>query len=247
MTTATSSILYEKVNQKRKSWVPIESTGNESCTNGCEDLLSRCLSLKVLELPVKDFILEGLNKADKSIVGDEGVKCLSLNVLDEERHDIAIGNCIKSFKDYNPYYESTANSIVSEWVNHPDDSITKAAVLENGVFFIILPIYRQFGTPSMRSTSLDISADEINHVQSHRYTSKLLGWKPSKSLDNLRKATVAWIVDSFNGNFSPYKDKFIKASDELMYKGITKELDFSKTYTNIAFFERNNTSLPSYY
>lgn len=246
MTSATTEI-YRVINKKRRKWSAIEANTLEKCTPGAEEVLSKCLALRTLELPVKEFILNGLAKADKNVIGEEGVNCLTLNTFDEERHDVAINNCTKAFKNYNPSYEVIAADITSQWVNHPDADITKAAVLENGLFFVILPMYRQFGTPSMRSTSLDISADEIIHVQSHRFTSKILGWKPTKSLDTLRKDTVAWLVEGFGKSLDKYKDKFVKASDELMYKGITKELDFSQTYTNIAFFERDNTSLPSYY
>jgi hypothetical protein len=236
---------YAQVEKNRKVWSPIEPVKSEAGVPGSEDTLSRCFSLKALEIPVKDFILDGLARSESQILGEEGKASLLRNTIDEEKHDIALYNCIKVFSAYNKDYERLVAPIVEAWINHPDHPITKAATLENGIFFVVLPIYRQFGGEAARMTSLDISADERNHVQLHRYAAKELGYRPSKSLDNLRKATVDWLVEKFE--VPGYnKEVFLKASDSLMYKGITSELDFTRTSTVPAFFERRSDTLPSY-
>ena len=237
--------VFQQVEAKRKSWTPINPTENEKVKSGAEDTISRCLALRCLEIPVKEFIVDGLARKESLAIGEDGIRTLSRNILDEEKHDLAFNNCVKIYADYDSSLEKQAEQIRDAWLNHPDFPITKAAVLENGVFFVALPIYRLFGSSSMRTTAIDVSADEVGHVQSHRYAAMLTNFKPSRSLDKLRKDTVAWIVDKFNVP-GHTKDKFIKASDDLMYRGITPQLEETKSYQVFAFFEKSNQVLPRY-
>lgn len=237
--------IYAEVDAKRKNWVPVQPATPDHADQEAVDLLSRCLSLRVLEIPVKEFILDGLSKVDKAVIGDEGYNSLMRNTEDEERHDIALANCVAVFKDYDSTHEKEALNILSAWNAHPDHPILKAAVLENDIFFMILPLLRRFGGPSLRTTSIDISADEVGHVILHRHVAQEFNQRPSKSLDSLRKATVDWISHRF-----VHKDidaeKMRNASDNLMYRGIAPELDFTKSFQVPAFFERSNDSLPYY-
>lgn len=242
--------IFEQVNNKRKQWTPITPIREETIYpqyEGAKDTLNRALALKNLELPVKAFIEEGLSRLESDIIGLDGIETLKRNTLDEEKHDIALNNCTSVFPEYNPKYDLEANVIKKAWEEHPDFPITKTAVLENGIFFVILPLYRQYGTPSLRTTAFDISADEVGHVQSHRYAAKLSGHAPSPSLDKLRKATVDWLVSTLNIPASGVnKDTFMRISDELMYKGITPHLENTKSYQVMAFFEKSNDVLPRY-
>lgn len=237
--------IYAEVDAKRKNWVPVEPRTLDIGEEEAKELLSRCLSLRVLEIPVRDFILDGLSKVEKSLIGDDGYASLMRNTEDEERHDTALANCVQVYKDYDPSYENEAVNILDAWKNHPDHPILKAAVLENGIFFAILPLLRRFGGASLRTTSVDISADEVGHVILHRHVAQELGQRPSTSLDKLRKATVDWIAQKFNHS-AINADKIRSASDNLMYRGIAPELDFTKTFQVPAFFERSNDSLPYY-
>lgn len=237
--------IYEKVELARKSWTPIQPTAMEHATPGSEDTISRCLSLSILELPVRDFIMDGISRQETQIIGEAGIRTLLRNVEDEERHDIALSNCRKVFADYNASYEAEAEAIADAWIRHPDHPIAKAAVLENGVFFVVLPLYRTFGSPAQRTSAVDISADEALHVRSHRQAVKDMQQSISASLDGLRKATVAWIVEKFAvpGYTAA---QFQRASDDLMYKGITSELNFTQAFQVPAFFETHNSNLPYY-
>lgn len=240
-----SDTLYAQVEKKRKNWTPVAPTQMEECVPGAADTLSRCFSLRFLEIPVKEFILDALSRKDSHILGEEGRASLLRNTLDEEKHDTALNNCVKVFADYNASYENEAMQLLKAWNEAVDHPLVKTAVLENGIFFVILPIYRQFGGSSLRTTAVDISADEVNHVQLHRYASKVMGYKPSRSLDNLRKATVDWLIDKFEVEGYD-KERFRRASDSLMYKGVTDELDFTRSYMVPAFFEKRNDQLPYY-
>lgn len=237
--------IYAEVDAKRKQWVPVSPATLDVAEEHAYDLLSRCLSLRVLEIPVKEFILDGLSRVEKSVIGEDGYISLMRNTEDEERHDIALANCVKVFKQYDESYEQGALEIAKAWQAHPDHPILKAAVLENGIFFMILPLLRRFGGASLRTTSVDISADEVGHVILHRHVAQELGQRPSQSLDNLRKATVDWIARNFQ-HVDIDAAKMRKASDNLMYKGIAPELDFTKTFQVPAFFERGNDTLPYY-
>lgn len=238
-----TATVYSQASSRRKNWLPISPTSAQTCTEGAEDTISRCLSLTDLEISVLNFINEGISKDEQHKITPEGVECLLRNVEDEEKHLEALTNCRKVFKDYKHYKE--AEAICKVWESHPDFPITKAATLENAVFFVILPIYRQFGTVSLRTTAVDISADESIHAQTHRYAAMQVGHRPSKSLDNLRKQTVAWLLEGFNVKGFD-KDTFIRASDNLMYRGVAPELNFTQTYQVHSFFEKANDDLPYY-
>lgn len=237
--------IYAEVNKKRKSWVPVDPKTKDIAEEGTDSLLSRCLALRVLEIPVREFILDGLSRHESQLLGQEGVDALTRNTEDEDRHDIALSNCVAAYPGYQNSYESVATQIMKAWVAHPDHPIAKAAVLENGIFFAILPLMRRFGGASLRTSSVDISADEVGHVILHRHAANTLGYGPSSSLDQLRKATIDWIAGKFS-HPQIDADRIRSASDSLMYKGVAPELEFTQSYQVPAFFERANDSLPYY-
>lgn len=233
--------IFDKINNNRKEWLPIFPTGDEHiASEEAVDTINKALSLRKLEIPVKEFILEGLDRADTKQLGKSCISTLLRNTLDEERHDIALENVSGVYKHYGLDYTEDVSKILSLWEELPDHPILKAAVLENGIFFVILPFFRTYGGHSLRTTSMDISTDEAIHVQSHRLTAKMLGVVPSKALNELRRLTVAWIFKGYN------KDKYIQASDELMERGITSQLNDTRSYTDYAFFEHSNRNLPYY-
>jgi len=242
---ASSNKLYEDVNSSRKVWVPISPTAPESCTPGAEDILSKMLSLRILEIPVKEFILDGMGREDSKVIGAAGKDTLTRNTLDEERHDIALNNCVKVFRGYTSKHEEDASKIAAAWVRDDSHPILKTAYLETSVFFVMLPFMRRWGSTSLRTTSIDISADEILHVRSHRQAARQVGQRPSKSLDNLRKETVAWLGEGLDFE-GITQDKLLSISDNLMKRGVSSELDFTRSYQTPAFFERNNANLPKY-
>lgn len=237
--------IYAEVNAKRKTWLPVQPTTKDTVEVGVEDLVSRCLALRVLELPVREFILEGLSSAEKRGIGTEGIEALRRNTEDEDRHDKALSNCVQVFTEYRSRYEQEAAAITKAWQDHADSAILKAAVLENGIFFVLLPLMRRFGGASLRTTAIDISADEAGHVVLHRYVAQEMDHKTSKSLDNLRKATIDWVAQTFD-HTQISAEKIRRSSDNLMYKGVAPDLSFSRSTQVPAFFERGNDTLPYY-
>lgn len=233
-----------KLQNKRRQWSPNTPPPNsETCL--APKTISRCLSLTKLEPLVAEFITTGLNKADKYKLGEAPVAALSRNIEDEEKHEIALTTNREALSNYTSEYENDAQSLIKAWAELPDNEITKAAVLENGVFFIILPIYSLFGSTSLRITANSISGDEILHVQSHRKAAQLLGAKPSKQLDQLRLSTVEWLAQDIGSETDWTLDRCITNSTSLMRRGISDLLETQVAAVN-APFELKNTTLEKY-
>ena len=113
-----------------------------------------------LEIPVGDFIKEATAKE----IPEHARKILSMNITDEENHDLAL-NYVASTFPVDAKAEEQASALAKAWIDHPDHPIVKAMVLERSIFFTILPFFRAFGNDGMRTTSADISRDEQIHVR----------------------------------------------------------------------------------
>lgn len=237
---------YGTVNSRRKIWFATAPTTKEQIKPGSEEMISRMLCLRFLELPVKGFIEDGLSRAETKNLGQEAVDTLVRNTDDEVRHDEAFNNAVAVLSNYTDKYEYVIKEqILPEWDTLPDHPILKALTLENGIFFLALPLFRHYGGVALSTVAGDVSVDEVIHVLSHRQVVHDMGHKPSAKLDALRKATVAFLIGTFaDDHMNP--DKALAISDNLYYKGVTDALEFNKTTTTPAFFEIANDSL-SYY
>ena len=60
---------YTKIVQKKRSWTPLQVTKG-TVADGSYETLRRCLSLRTLELPVKEMLQQGL---EKDLPDDPGV------------------------------------------------------------------------------------------------------------------------------------------------------------------------------
>jgi hypothetical protein len=207
--------------------------------------MSRILSIRALELPVRSFIEDGLSRPEAARIGADATAALRRNMLDEERHDIALNHCAKITTNYTTKYEPVVAQILGEWAALPDSPILKALTLENGIFFLILPILRKHGGVAISTTAQDISTDETIHVLSHREVCNRMGHKPSSKMDALRKATVRWILGDYADDALD-ATRAVKISDDLYYKGVTAGLEWNKAATMHGFFESPNGALPYY-
>ena len=91
---------------------------------------------------------------------DAGCKDLLLsNVVDEEKHDIALNYAAEAHK-VPEQFEKEAEKICKAWLELDRHPVLKAVVLERSVFFVLLPIFRFLGDTGLRTTSADISRDE---------------------------------------------------------------------------------------
>ena len=231
---------YDKLIARKRKWTPVAVEGGP-VAEGTEDAISRCLALRVLEIPVGDFIAEATNRE----VPESARKILSMNITDEINHDIALQYVADAYA-VDDQATKEASSIAEAWINHPDHPIVKAMVLERSIFFTILPFFRAFGNAGLRTTSADISRDEQIHVATNSLVCAELELTPSPSIDKLRKATAHWLYQPLQGVEKLSQKFWTDSSDRLMYQGKAPELSFTKSARVPAFFEHSNVNLPSY-
>jgi hypothetical protein len=233
------------LNSRRRPWQPNTPKPNSE-TSKAPATISRCLALTNLEPAVATFITTGLDRQDSTRLSPEMIQTLKRNIEDEAKHEIALTNARSAMLDYNSGFEAEAEDICKEWLELSDNPIVTAAVMENSVFFLILPVYSLFGGSSLRQTAADISQDERLHVQSHRQTAMDLGVKPSKALNILRLKTVEWISQDIGELGDKWTlDRMIKNSNSLLQRGVS-DLVETKSAGVLAPFEVSNTNISSY-
>ena len=236
---------YLHLHGRKRTWTPVEVTAGQLLEGG-EDVIKRALSLRCLEIPVGDFISEAM-KGD--LPEDKGCKELLLsNVVDEENHDIALNFAAKAH-GIPSRHEAEAERICKAWLELDRHPVLKAVVLERSVFFVLLPIFRFLGDTGLRTTSADISRDEQTHVAANTLVCESLGLKSDKKLNALRRATVAWTLQSLEAEHSNKylsKNFWMASSDSLYSRGKADGLSSTRASRMPAFFETNNVNLPQY-
>ena len=234
---------YLSVVSRKRKWTPVE-VDKGSVLEGSEDSIFRALALRCLELPVKDFLQQGLEKELPSTPGI--VEALISNQQDEDRHDLAFEYIVKAHGT-DAKAEKEAKHILNSWLEAPEHPLLKAAILERSVFFVLLPFYRNVGDMGMRTTAADISRDEQTHVAIHHMVCKELGLQSTSNLDRLRRATVAWVMDGLEGSSKWLsKDFWVSQSDSLYSRGKADGLADTQRARMPAFFEASNVNLPMY-
>ena len=236
---------YLHLHGRKRTWTPVQVSAGHLLEGG-EDVIKRALALRCLEIPVGDFISEAM-KGDLPEV--KGCKELLLsNVVDEENHDIAL-NFAADVHKVPDRFEAEAQRICKAWLELDRHPILKAVVLERSVFFVLLPIFRFLGDTGLRTTSADISRDEQTHVAANTLVCESLGLQSDKELNKLRRATVAWVLQSLEGehaNRHLSKNFWMASSDSLYTRGKAEGLSDTRASRMPAFFETNNVNLPQY-
>ena len=170
------------------------------------------------------------------------------NVKDEENHDIALNFAAQAHK-VSSHFEAEAEKIKNAWLELDRHPVLKAVVLERSVFFVLLPIFRFLGDTGLRTTSADISRDEQTHVAANTLVCEALGLKSDKKLNDLRRATVSWVLQSLQGeetNKHLSSNFWMASSDSLYERGKAEGLSETRASRMPAFFETNNVNLPQY-
>ena len=78
---------YIHLHQRKRTWTPVKVSAG-SLLDGGEEVIQRALALRCLEIPVGDFINEAMRGDLPDVRGCK--KLLQSNVIDEEKHDIAL-------------------------------------------------------------------------------------------------------------------------------------------------------------
>lgn len=235
---------YDQVVSRKRKWTPV-AVQKGNLVPDSEDAIFRALALRHLELPVADFLRQGL---EKELPKTKGVaEALVSNIFDEERHDQALSYVVAAHGS-DPKAEAEGQHILRTWLEAPEHPILKAAILERSVFFVLLPFYRFNGDIGIRTTAADISRDEQTHVAIHSMVCSELGLRSTPSLNRLRRATVGWMMDGLTSITNKYlsKDFWISQSDSLYERGKAPGLSDTQRARMPAFFEASNTDLPQY-
>ena len=239
---------YIHLHQRKRTWTPVEVSAGKLLSGG-EEVVQRALALRCLEIPVGDFLTEAMKGDLPQGIEAEGCRELLLsNVQDEEKHDIALNFAAQAHK-VSPRFEAEAERIKNAWLELDRHPVLKAVVLERSVFFVLLPIFRFLGDTGLRTTSADISRDEQTHVAANTLVCQALDLKTDKAINNLRRATVSWVLQSLGGE-SHHKhlssNFWLGCSDSLYSTGKALGLIETRASRMPAFFETNNINLPQY-
>ena len=236
---------YLHLHQRKRTWTPVAVSAG-TLLDGGEEVVQRALALRCLEIPVGDFINEAMRGDLPDVRGCK--KLLQSNVIDEEKHDIALNFAAKAHQ-IPVRFEKEAERIKKAWLELDRHPVLKAVVLERSVFFVLLPIFRFLGDTGLRTTSADISRDEQTHVAANTLVCEDLGLKSDKELNKLRRATVAWVLQSLKGESDQKhlsSNFWMASSDSLYTRGKAEGLLSTKASRMPAFFETNNVNLPQY-
>ena len=233
---------YQKLFNRKRKWTPVQTTAGR-LVEGSEEAIFRALALRHMELPVGDFI----NDALKNEVPELSRDLLRSNIQDEVNHDLALGYIAQALGT-DPSAEAEALRLRDAWTAHPDHTVLKAMVAERAIFFVLLPFFRFNGDAGLRTVSADISRDEQVHVATNSLVCRELDLTVSTSLDRLRKATIAWVMQPLKKSENKYLDKqfWLDQSDSLMYAGKAEGLIDTQRARMPAFFEHANPNLPQY-
>ena len=243
MTKPTSP--YAQLHQRKRTWTPVEVTAGDLLEGG-EEVIQRALALRCLEIPVGDFISEAMRG---DLPNDRAcIRLLQSNVIDEEKHDIALNYAARAHK-VPTAFEREAGKIRDTWLELDRHPVLKAVVLERSVFFVLLPIFRFLGDTGLRTTSADISRDEQTHVAANSLVCSEIGLTSDKTINALRRATVDWVTQSLDAehdNKYLSRNFWLHCSDNLYTRGKAEGLGDTRASRMPAFFESNNVNLPQY-
>jgi len=235
---------YLSMIAKKRPWQAVPVSKGK-LKEGGEGTIYNLLALRHLELPVKDFLEQGLERDLPATPGV--VEALRHNQEDEQRHDEAL-NYVAAAHGIDEKAEKEVLNILKAWQEHPAHPILKAAILERSIFFVALPFFRFNGDVGIRTVSADISRDEITHVGVHSLVAKELGETAGQSLNKLRRATALWAFDALQTSNDKWlnKDFWLRQSDSLFEKNKAEELNDTARSRMPSFFEAANNDLPQY-
>ena len=235
---------YLDVISRKRKWTPVQ-VEQGTLVDGSEESLFRALALRTLELPVKEFLQQGL---EKELPNKPGVmEALISNQQDEDKHDLGLAYVVAAHGT-DDKAEREAQMIRKAWLEAPEHPILKASILERSVFFVLLPFFRFNGDMGLRTLAADISRDEQTHVAIHGMVAHDLGLKSTPNLNKLRKATVHWVMDGLGRSENKWLDKdfWLSQSDSLYTQGKAAGLVETQRARMPAFFEASNNDLPAY-
>lgn len=245
---------FDQLSAAKRSWEVME-VGSLEPIPGAYDTIQKGLALRHLEIPVGSFI-EEVGRKEKHKLSDSGMALLKGNIKDEEKHDRQLGLAFDRIKDQPGFSweaELEGRAICLDWIalSHKYHPILVALCAENSVFFPLLALFRRLGGVGLANISNEINRDEIIHVATNRYIAfDLLGLEVPKEIDELREATINWLVEKLPDAGIPGKygraSSYSNASRDLLYKGTYNQFGDTRKAQFLSFFEISADNLPIY-
>ena len=109
---------YQTLLERKRTWTPVQPTKGV-IKEGAEETIKRALAIRHMELPVGEFISQGLERT----VPTAARTLLESNVKDEVKHDLALGFIVDA-NGVDPQAELEALRLRDAWITHPDHTIT---------------------------------------------------------------------------------------------------------------------------
>lgn len=88
-------VFYDKLKTRKFNWTPITPIAGK-VAEGAEQTLGRGLSIRVLELPVGEFIKEATKK--DFMIPDGSLDLFESNIKDEDVHDLQLNLAFDAYK-----------------------------------------------------------------------------------------------------------------------------------------------------
>jgi hypothetical protein len=203
-------------------WKPqtLTATPLPITTDNVPEILERILaSAIVLEVDVASYLAEGW-KADikgKNSIPEVAEKLIESNIPDESVHLAQFKKAIAVYPVREQYLRE-AEQLSQQWQDDEGHPLLKATLLEIGVFVpCSLPVLLRAGGLSLGWVGQKVSQDEQRHQAVGRAVCnrlKLDSYKPSVSLNALRKSTIRWIVgDGYLKHWKIGLEWFLEQSD----------------------------------
>ena len=246
MTKAATKYIH--LQQRKRTWTPVQVSAGLLLPGG-EEAVQRALALRSLEIPVGDFIAEAMKGDLPQGIEAEGCRELLLYNFHVHAKPVLALNFAAEAPKTPAQFEQAAARITTAWLELDRHPVLKAVFLERSVFVVLLPIFRFLGDTGLRTTSADISRDETTHVAANTIVCQELGLKTDKELNKLRRATVAWVLQSLQGE-ADHKhlssNFWLGCSDSLYTSGKAAGLADTRASRMPAFFETSAVNLPQY-
>lgn len=239
---------YFKLYNRRRNWEVIKPN-KQTVREGSEVTMEKALALSLLELPVKGFIEDEMEKHPE--LDSKVLQLLKANAEDEIKHDLALKNLREVYPVDEEHYWQVEENFTLEALRLAElySPITVAGVLEASIFFVVLPMYRFFGSGGFRTIANDISNDENIHTATNVNLAKELGYNRGQSLNKFRQSIVEWLVDELPDTHDDpkmTKQFWLRSSDSLYHEGKALMMKDTKRAVMQSFFEKENSSLPIY-
>ena len=244
MTKAATKYIH--LHQRKRTWTPVQVSAGQLLAGG-EEAVQRALALRSLEIPVGDFIAQAMKGDLPQGIEAEGCRELLLsNVEDEIKHDTAL-NFAAEAHQIPAQFEKEAARITKAWLELDRHPVLKAVVLERSVFFVLLcPSSDSLEIQDLEPLAADISRDETTHVAANTIVCQELGLKTDKELNKLRRATIAWVLQSLQGE-ADHKhlssNFWLGCSDSLYTSGKAAGLADTRASRMPAFFETSSVKI----